>query len=100
MIWSSIDRLGRWVADRLGAVVQLRLGILCVLASLPLLAYGPLSGEQLLIYEMSAVALSLGGAGLVISAQVLLKQEQQDEHQADEIAVAVVDLLRSEGVIS
>ena len=100
MIWRSIDRLGRWLAERLGAVVQLRVGILCVVASVPLVAYGPFSGEPPIVYQMSAVAITLTGAGLVISAQVLLKQEQQDERQADEIAEAVVDRLRSEGVIS
>lgn len=98
MIWRPLDALGRWVAERLGAQNQLRLGITCVILSLPLAAWGPFSGEQFLIYEMSSIALTLTGAGLVISAQVLLKQEQQDERQADEIAAAVVEALRSEGM--
>jgi hypothetical protein len=99
VIWRPLDWLGRRLADCLGATVQLRIGIICVLLSLPLIAYGPRSDEPLLIYEMSAVALTLTGAGLVISAQVLLKQERQDERQAEEIAGAVVDRLRAEGVI-
>jgi hypothetical protein len=76
-VWRPIDFLARWLADVLGAQNQLRLGILCVLASIPLAIYGFWSNEQFVIYEMSALALTLAGAGIVVGAQVLLRQENE-----------------------
>lgn len=75
-LWWPIDALGRWLGQVFDAQNQLRLGILCVLGSLPLAAYGPLSGEPVLIYEMSAIALTLTGIGLVLTAVLLLNQER------------------------
>jgi hypothetical protein len=63
----------------MGAQNQLRLGILLVLASIPLYLYAPFSGEPLLIYLMSAAALTLTGVGIVVSAEVLKNQEDEDD---------------------
>ncbi len=78
-LWKPIDWLGNWLGNFLTAKNQLRLGIICVLVSLPLAGYGPFSGEQLLIYEMSALALTLTGVGLVLTAVLLLKQDEQNK---------------------
>lgn len=78
-LWWPIDLLGRWLGRVLNAQNQLRLGILCFLASLPLAAYGPFSGEPVLIYEMSAIALTLAGVGLVLTAVLLLNQERDKQ---------------------
>lgn len=73
-----IDAIGNWLLHSLSAMQQLRLGVLCVLLSIPLMVYGPFSGEQFLIYEMSAAALTLTGIGIVVGAQVLVKEEEKD----------------------
>jgi len=80
--WRPIDWLARRLADNMGAENQLRLGIVCCLLTIPLYVYCGWSGEPPLIYLMSAVALTLTGVGIVVSAQVLLKQEQQDDDDA------------------
>lgn len=77
--WRPIDCMARWLGRNMGAENQLRLGILLVILSLPLYGYAPFSGEPLLIYLMSALALTLTGIGIVVGAQVLLKQEESEE---------------------
>ena len=77
--WRPIDSIGRWLGERLGAQNQLRLGIVCFLASIPFYGYMPFSGEPAGVYLMSALALTLTGVGLVIGAQILLKQVEQEE---------------------
>lgn len=69
MIWRPIDALARWLRDTLGYQVQLRFGVVTVLASLPLYPYAPFSGEPPLIYVMSALAITLTGVGIVIAAE-------------------------------
>lgn len=81
--WKPIDAMARWLGRKMGAENQLRLGIVLCIASLPLYAYLPFSGEPPLIYGMSALALTLTGVGIVVSAQVLVKQEEQEEGQND-----------------
>lgn len=71
-----IDALADWLADRFHARNQLRLGILLVLASVPLYAYLPFSGEPPIIYFMSAAALTISGITTVVAAEVLLHQEE------------------------
>lgn len=78
-LWRPIDFLGRWLGRVLDAQNQLRLGILCVLGSVPLAAWGPFSGEPVLIYEMSAIALTLTGIGMVLTAVLLLNQERDKD---------------------
>ena len=79
IFWRPIDCLGRWLGRVLNAQNQLRLGILCVLGSIPIACYGPFSGEPVLIYEMSVLALILTGIGLVLTAVLLLKQERNED---------------------
>lgn len=74
--WRLVDAIATWLGSRLTAHAQLRLGILMVLASIPLAIYGPFSGEPLVIYEMSALALTIAGVGVVVTAEVLLNQEK------------------------
>ncbi len=73
-----LDSLGNWLADRFGARNQLRLGILCVLGSIPLYAYLPFSGEPPIIYVMSALALTLSGMTMVFAAEILMKEEEDE----------------------
>jgi len=76
-MWRPVDWLAGWLCRHMNAGNQLRLGIVCVAVSLPLWVYGPFSGEPLLIYLMSAAALTLTGVGLVIGAQVMHLQEEE-----------------------
>jgi hypothetical protein len=71
--------MAEWLADKMGARNQLRLGILLVLASVPLYLYAPFSGEPIFIYLMSALALTLTGVGIVVSAEVLMNQEEDED---------------------
>lgn len=78
-----LDCMADWLAEHLGPQNQLRLGILLVWLSLPLYIYAPFTSEPLLVYLMSAVAITLTGATLVVSAEVLKEQEHQREQQED-----------------
>lgn len=60
--------LGDWIARRCTPAVQRKMGIVMCLMSVPLMIYGPWSGEQFLIYEMSAVALLFAGLSTVVAA--------------------------------
>jgi hypothetical protein len=64
----AIDAVGDWIGDHLTPRVQRRLGVLLIVGSLPLAAYGPFSGEQLLIYEMSAFAFTATGIATIVGA--------------------------------
>jgi hypothetical protein len=59
--WRPIDWIAEWVQNGVDVEIQQRLAVLVILISVPLMCWGPFSGEQLLIYEMSAVALTLTG---------------------------------------
>lgn len=70
-----LDRIADWLMDVLSARVQLRAGVALVLLSIPLFVYAPFSGEPLLIYLMSAFALTLTGVSIVLGAEVLEQTE-------------------------
>ena len=78
MMWRPIDRMAAWLGDHLDAHWQLRIGILLVLTSIPLYVYLPFSGEPPIIYAMSAVAITLTGVSIVVGAEVLTNQEDDD----------------------
>lgn len=63
-----LDRLGDWVAAWCTPAVQRKLGVLMCLISVPLMAWGPFSGEQFLIYEMSAGAILFTGISTIVAA--------------------------------
>ena len=73
-----LDAIADWLMDVLNARVQLRAGVALVLLSIPLFAYAPFSGEPLLIYLMSALALTLTGVSIVLGAEVLEQTEDTD----------------------
>jgi hypothetical protein len=73
-----LDAIADWLMDVLSARVQLRAGVLLVLLSIPLFVYAPFSGEPLLIYLMSALAISLTGVSIVLGAEVLEQTEDGD----------------------
>jgi hypothetical protein len=66
-----LDELAAWLRHRLGVQNQLRLGVVMVLASIPLIVWGFWTEEPFLVYEMSAVALLFGGVGVVVTAETL-----------------------------
>lgn len=75
-MWRPIDWLAEFVQNRCDLETQQRIAVLCVLASVPLMLYGPFSGEQLLIYEMSAVALLIGGLSWLASLVAARKVDE------------------------
>ncbi len=74
-MWRWIDRLGYVLAAFWTPRLQVRTGTICTLAGVILAFYGPFSGEQFLIYEMSALALVLGGMGILVTAVLAVKQD-------------------------
>lgn len=71
------DLLADWLRDELGPRAQLRFGIWIVLGSTIWTLYALFfSGEPPNVIAMSGIALVLTGIGIVVSAQVL---ERQDE---------------------
>lgn len=78
-MWRPIDRLATWLRHSLGYQAQLRLGIVIVLASLPLYLYAPFSGEPPLIYLMSAGALTLSGIGIVVAAEAAKEASKEGD---------------------
>ena len=65
---NPLRAIGDWIAQVASPTVQRQLGVLMCLAAVPLMAFGPLSGEPILIYEMSAVALLFAGLSTVVAA--------------------------------
>lgn len=64
-----LDAVGDWIAARMGApVVQRRVGVLMLLASVPLFAAGFFVDEPFLVYQMSAAALFFNGVGTLVAA--------------------------------
>jgi hypothetical protein len=74
--WKPIDAIAEWVQNGVDVEVQQRLAVLVILISVPLMCWGPFSGEQLLIYEMSAVALTLTGITWLASLVAAKKAEE------------------------
>ncbi|HEY6019351.1 MAG TPA: hypothetical protein VIY48_05430 [Candidatus Paceibacterota bacterium] len=76
-IWKPIDAMGEWLLRELEGRVQLRIGVLLTLFSLPFYPYMIWSGEPPVIYFLSVLAATFGGLGLVISAQAVVHLEDQ-----------------------
>lgn len=72
------DAIAHWLIHELTAENQLRVGVWIALASLPVYLYAPFSGEPLVIYLLSAMALTLTGITIVLSAEVLVEEENGD----------------------
>lgn len=70
-LWRPVDRGAEWLRHEFGVQAQLRMGVLMVWCSLPLMAWGFLSSEPFLIYQMSAAALLFAGIGVVVTAETL-----------------------------
>ena len=77
-IFKPIDSIAYWLRDGLGAQAQLRIGVLCVLLSVPVLIFGFFTNEPFMVYQMSALALTLTGVGIVVGAQVLVQSEEAE----------------------
>ena len=80
-LWKPIDWIADWIVDELDARAQMRAGVIIALLSLPVLAFGFWSGEPIMIYEMSALALTLTGIGIVLNCEILeIQEKQEDRH--------------------
>ena len=66
-----LDGLAAWLRHRLGVQNQLRMGVLMVLGSIPLIVWGFWTDEPFLVYQMSAFAMLIGGVGVVVTAETL-----------------------------
>lgn len=85
-IWRPIDAIADWIRNTLGVQPQMRMGVLMVLAALPLLAYGFFTDEPFLVFQMSAAALLFAGIGVVVTAETLAEvaqdvDELEDDHE-------------------
>lgn len=79
--WTPVDWLAQWLGRHMTAQNQLRLGILAVMFSIPLAAYGFFTNEPLLIFQMSAGALMLSGICIVVTGVQSLTQEKAQQKQ-------------------
>lgn len=68
--WSPIDTLGSGLRNRLTVKVQMRVGVLCTLLSIPLclVRFFFFETEPMIVFEMSAAALLITGICIVIAA--------------------------------
>jgi hypothetical protein len=82
-LWKPIDAIGMWFIEELDALVQLRIGVLLSLISVPFYPYLFWSGEPPVIYFLSVLATTLGGLGFLIGAQVLFFQQKSDPDRPD-----------------
>lgn len=77
--WRPIDALGYGLFAWWTPQLQVRTGVLTLLAGTALAFWGPFSGEQFLIYEMSAWALIIGGMGVVETAILAVRQDPETD---------------------
>lgn len=75
MIWKPIDEVGYWIHQKWTPELQIRTGTLMTIVGVVLVPIGPFTGEPLLVYEMSAAALIVGGLGVLITAMLAVKQD-------------------------
>jgi type III secretory pathway component EscV len=78
-MWKPIDWIADQIQNRIDLVVQERLAVLAIIASLLLVPYGFFSGEPLLIYLMSAVAITFTGITWLTSLVAAKKAEEAKE---------------------
>lgn len=84
-LWKPIDAIADWIVHELDARAQMRAGVLLALLSLPVLVAGLWSTEPFMIYEMSALALTLTGIGIVLNCEILeIQEKQEQESNADD----------------
>lgn len=81
--WKPLDSVAEWVQYKVSTRVQQRICVLAIATSLPLMVWGPFSGEQFLIYEMSAWALTLTGLGWLAGLQATRAVEDTVEEGDD-----------------
>lgn len=82
-LWKPVDKIGEWLLREVDARIQLRLGVILTLGSLPFYPYLFWSGEPPVIYFLSVLAATLGGLGLVIGAQALVMLEEGADSDDD-----------------
>ena len=85
-LWRPIDAIADWLRHSFGPQAQLRMGVVMVLASLPLFVYGFYANEPFVVYQMSAAALLVAGIGVVVTAETLAEVAEDVDDIADEHA--------------
>ena len=71
LLLDGLDRIADWLRHAFGPRNQVRLGVIAVLGSIPLMLYGFFTSEPFFVYEMSAIALFYGGLGMLFTAETL-----------------------------
>lgn len=64
----ATDAIGDWIAEKCPPKVQRRIGVWCMLASLPLFVLGFFVNEPFVVFQMSAGALLVGGVSTIVAA--------------------------------
>jgi hypothetical protein len=83
-IWRPIDAIANWIQHELDTVVQQRVAVLLIFASIGLIIYGFWTDEPPLIYQMSALALTLTALGILVGLEGVRTVEEQVEDVAEE----------------
>lgn len=78
-VWHPVDRLGYLLSIGWTPHLQVRTGTLLTILGFVLIPYGPFSGEPLLVYEMSALALVLAGLGILVTAVLAVKEDPDSD---------------------
>jgi hypothetical protein len=76
-VWRPIEWVGYALARWWTPKLQVRTGSLATLAGIALVPLVFISGEPPLIYLMSAVALILGGMGVLVTAVLAVKEDPE-----------------------
>lgn len=82
-LWKPIDAIGDWIINEFDSRKQMRLGVILFLGSIPFYPYLFWSGEPPVIYFLSVLAVTLTGLGILVSLQVLVKQEEAEEQNGN-----------------
>lgn len=82
-LWEPIDAIGDWIINEFDSRKQMRLGVILFLGSIPFYPYLFWSGEPPVIYFLSVLAVTLTGLGILVSLQVLVKQEEAEEQNGN-----------------
>lgn len=76
-----IDKLGYILATWWTPKLQVRTGTLLTILGVLLIPYGIFTGEPLLIYEMSALALVIGGLGVLVTAVLAVEEDPNSKKE-------------------
>ena len=82
MLWKPIDAIAEWIQNGVDVAIQQRIAVCAILISLPLVIIGPwitLDPAELLIYQMSAWALTISGITWLSALMGARKVDEAEE---------------------